>query len=103
MADAASGVWMFRRGKKVGELEEPMGGWLRGGWKEFMIFGDWVIGAFANGDLVIWKAASREVHTEIPATRYGEIAGVVHPNTYLNKIVVARTSGELEIWNVKTG
>ncbi|KAF8469092.1 Utp21 specific WD40 associated putative domain-containing protein [Kalaharituber pfeilii] len=103
VADTAHGVWVFRRGKKVAELESPLGGWNKDGWKELLIFGDWVVGAFGNGEMVIWKVSTKEVHTEIQSTKGGEILGVVHPSTYLNKIVVARIRGELQIWNVKTG
>lgn len=96
------GVWIFKRGKKIGELEEPTGGW-RLDWKEFVVFGDWAVGAFGNGDIVVWKVGTREVHTEIMTGKNGGVVGLIHPNTHLHKIVVARTGGNLEIWNVKTG
>ena len=102
-SDNTHGVWVFKRGKKVAELQEPMGGWNKSGWKDLIIFGDWVVAAFGNGEMVVWKATSKEVHTEIQSSHGGDIVAVVHPNTYLNKVVVARTGGELQIWNVKTG
>lgn len=94
---------MFRRGKKIAELQEPMGGWNQTGWQDLLIFGDWVIGAFGNGEMVVWKVASREVHTEILPGSSGGILGIVHPSTHLNKVVVARAGGQLEIWNIRTG
>lgn len=94
---------MFKRGKKVAELEEPIGGWNTSGWREILIFGDWIIGAFGDGQIVVWRVSTKEVHTEIQPTKGGEIVGIVHPSTYLNKLVVARAGGGLQIWNVKTG
>lgn len=103
VSESAHGVWVFRRGKKVAELETPMGGWNTSGWRELLIFGEWVVGAFGDGGMVIWKVSSKEVHTEIQYSNGGDIVGLVHPATYLNKIVVARAKGELQLWNVKTG
>ena len=102
MSDSVHGIWVFKRGKKVAELEEPMGGWNKSGWRDMLIFGDWIVGAFANGQMVIWKISTKEVHTEIQSTNGEEILGLVHPSTYLNKVVVV-TGGNLQIWNVKTG
>lgn len=103
VSDSMHGVWVFKRGKKVGELEEPMGGWNKSGWREMLIFGDWIVGAFGNGGIVVWKISTKEVHTEIQSAKGGDIIGVVHPSTYLNKVIVARAGGDLQIWNVKTG
>jgi len=103
VSDSAHGAWVFRRGKKVAELEEPMGGWNTSGWGEMLIFGDWIVGTFGDGQIVVWRVSTKEVHTEIQPTKGGGIVGVAHPSTYLNKVVVARAGGDLQIWNVKTG
>ncbi|KAF8453671.1 Utp21 specific WD40 associated putative domain-containing protein [Terfezia claveryi] len=103
VSDSAHGAWVFKRGKKVAELDEPMGGWNTSGWRKMLIFGDWIVGAFGDGQIVVWKVSTKEVHTEIQPTKGGGIVGVIHPSTYLNKVVVARTEGGLQIWNVKTG
>ncbi|KAF8251672.1 Utp21-domain-containing protein [Wilcoxina mikolae CBS 423.85] len=95
-----AGVWIFKRGKKVGELQKPAQKW--GAWKELIVFGEWVIGAFERA-LVVWKKEGGEVYTEIEmGGKGGAIAAVCHPSAYLNKLVVARRNGDLEIWNVKT-
>lgn len=94
---AGTGVWLFKRGKKAGELQSPtQTTW--GAWKDLLVFGEWVIGAF-DGALVVWRRESGEVYTEMEITA---VTAVCHPSSYLNKVVVARRNGNLEIWNVKT-
>lgn len=96
-------VWIFKRGKKIAELEPvrtlQSGGKRDGRWRELLIFGDWVVGAFDWG-LVVWRRTTGEVYTEIEVV--GEVTALVHPSTFLNKVVVGKANGSLEIWNVKT-
>lgn len=93
-------MWIFKRGKKIGELQEPAQQW--GAWKELIVFGEWVVGAFDRA-LVIWRKETGEIYTEIEmAGKSGAVTAVCHPSAYLNKLVVARRNGDLEIWNIKT-
>jgi U3 small nucleolar RNA-associated protein 21 len=94
------GVWIFKRGKKIGELQQPSQNW--GARKELIVFGEWVVQAFAKA-LVVWRRETGEVYTEIEmGGKSGAATAVCHPSAYLNKLVVARRSGDLEIWNIKT-
>ena len=96
-------VWVFKRGKKVAELAAAGEGRKKATeWRDLVIFGDWVVGALDWG-MVVWKRETQEVYTEIEMDGRGEVTAAVHPSTYLNKIVIARMGGVLEIWNVKTG
>lgn len=99
--DPTVGVWIFKRGKKVGELQDTGNRWST--WRDLLVFGEWVVGAFARG-LAVWRRETGELYTEIEmADASGELTAVCHPSTYLNKLVVARRNGDLDIWNVKTG
>lgn len=69
-----------------------------------LVFGEWIVGVFDWG-LVVWKRETGEIYTEIEAAAVGgggEITAAVHPSTFLNKVVIARMDGMLEIWNIKT-
>lgn len=106
--DALIRVWIFKRGKKIGELEplnpQESGGERDGRWRELLVFGEWIVGVFDWG-LVVWKRETGEIYTEIEAAAVGgggEITAAVHPSTFLNKVVIARMDGMLEIWNIKT-
>ncbi|PWW72359.1 Utp21-domain-containing protein [Tuber magnatum] len=96
-------VWVFKRGKKVAELAVAGEGRKEiAEWRDLVIFGDWIVGILDWG-MVVWKRETREVYTEIEMGNRGEVTAALHPSTYLNKIVIARLGGMLEIWNVKTG
>ncbi|CUS07564.1 unnamed protein product [Tuber aestivum] len=96
-------VWVFKRGKKIAELAVAGEGRKKvAEWRGLVIFGDWIVGVLDWG-MVVWKRETREVYTEIEMDNRGEVTAAVHPSTYLNKIVIARVGGMLEIWNVRTG
>ncbi|TGZ82394.1 Utp21-domain-containing protein [Ascodesmis nigricans] len=95
------GVWIFKRGKKAAELQEPTRRW--GAWKDLVIFGTWVVGAFDKA-AVVWRKDTGEIHTELEmGGQDGALTAICHPASFLNKVVIARRNGDLQIWNVKTG
>lgn len=101
------GVWVFKRGKKVEELEVPRG--MSGPISQIVIFGSWIVACSADR-IEVWKSATYEHYTTITPTavRNNSAAailsgGLTHMPTYLNKIVVGKGDGSLEIWNLSTG
>lgn len=101
----SQGLWIFERGKKVGELalpddlDEPI--------KQILIFGSWIV-ACAKTRIEVWKSADLEHYTTLhsAASTHGDnelTGGMVNMPTYLNKIFVGRKNGWVEIWNVSTG
>ncbi|KAG8626232.1 hypothetical protein KVT40_005177 [Elsinoe batatas] len=95
------GIAIFKRGKVVGELEVPAGHTeeISG----FRIFGSWII-AVCSTSVVVWKLSSLEHYTTVqcmPGSLYtGAIATVP---TLLNKILLGKDDGSVEIWNVASG
>ncbi|KAI9836041.1 MAG: hypothetical protein M1819_001652 [Sarea resinae] len=107
VAGSAVGVWVLKRGKKVGELEIPSG--HRESVKQILIFGSWIVGCCSN-QILVWKSASYEHYTTlVPLGANTENAGqvltggVCNMPTFLNKIFVGREDGGVEIWNLSTG
>lgn len=101
----SQGLWIFERGKKVGELalpddlDEPI--------KQILIFGSWIV-ACCQTRIEVWKSADLEHYTTLhsAASTPGDnelTGGMVNMPTYLNKIFVGRKNGWVEIWNVSTG
>ncbi|KAL8771966.1 MAG: hypothetical protein Q9203_004785 [Teloschistes exilis] len=101
------GVWAFERGKKSGELEiphdlhEPIG--------EIVAFGSWIIGRCSTR-IEVWKSAKYEHYTTITPTPSRGMArgnllsgGICNIPTYLNKVLVGKKDGSVDIWNVSTG
>lgn len=97
---------MFKRGKRIAELEmpqrpsEPL--------KAIFVFGSWIVGSSQNS-LEIWESASFEHYTTITprlarggkdSVLSGEVCSMP---TFLNKIFVGKTDGAVDIWNVSIG
>ncbi|KAL1852070.1 hypothetical protein VTK73DRAFT_9306 [Phialemonium thermophilum] len=99
------GLWAFQRGKKVAELDLPED--LDEPIRQILVFGTWVV-ACARTRLEVWKSADLQHYTTIHlvATSPGDneiTGGLSNMPTYLNKILVGRRNGWVEIWNVSTG
>lgn len=101
-----TGVWIFKRGRKVGELDVTDGG--HGIIRQLLIFGSWIVGCSYN-HLQIWKSTTYEHYATLsPAgTHRGKdgriLSGIVCSlPTFLNKVFVGRLDGSVEIWNIST-
>ncbi|KAF4550889.1 Utp21-like protein [Elsinoe fawcettii] len=95
------GISIFKRGKLVGELELPAG--HEEAISAFRIFGSWLV-TTSSSVIQIWKLTTLEHYTTIqcmPGSSYtGAIATVP---TLLNKILLGKDDGSVEIWNVASG
>lgn len=107
----SQGVWIFKRGKKIDELEIPSD--LEQPIKKLFIFGTWVIGCCSTR-IEVWRALTStkstpyEHYTTLFTTAASnggnELTGAVsNMPTYLNKIFAGRKDGSVEIWNVSSG
>lgn len=75
-----------------------------------VVFGDYLVVASSDGDVNVFKRPqgsrlATEHYTRLTSINPqfdGDIVGVLHPPTYLNKIVVATTS-RVHVVNVRTG
>jgi U3 small nucleolar RNA-associated protein 21 len=101
-----TGVWVFKRGRRIAELEITHE--TTGRIQQLTILGPWIIGC-CDDILHIWKIGSFEYHTTLTPLR-SQVKGsatlsgcVCAMPSFLNKILVGRTDGNLEIWNVNTG
>ncbi|KAI4142091.1 MAG: hypothetical protein LQ341_003317 [Variospora aurantia] len=102
-----TGVWVFQRGSQVGELEVPID--LEEPIEELVIFGAWIVGRCWTR-IEVWKSASYEHYTTItptlshaPGARNTLSGGICNMPTFLNKILVGKQDGNVDIWNVSTG
>ena len=101
------GVWLFKRGRRVAELEMPAG--LDEPIQQLLIFGTWVVGCCSTR-LEVWKTSPHEYYTTIfPPALLSESAAptltgtICHMPTWLNKVLVGKGDGSVEIWNVSVG
>ena len=101
------GVWVFKRGKKVGELERPLG--TSESVNRLIVFGSWIVGSCSTR-IEVWKSTTYEHYTTLTPTisrkaGHGGIisGGICNLPTYLNKVFVGKQDGSLDIWNLSTG
>lgn len=101
------GVWVFKRGKKVGELEIPAGS--EEPIKQLLCFGSWIVGCCSTR-IEVWKSGTYEHYTAIAMQRPQSdgatnlsLGPSCHMPTFLNKLFVGRADGRVEIWNLSTG
>lgn len=102
---SSQGVWVFQRGKKVGQLELPLD--LHEPIKQIIVFGTWVL-ACGLTRVEVFKTETMEHYTTISimTSQKGDnvlTGGICTMPTYLNKIFVGRQNGWVEIWNISTG
>ncbi|GAD95804.1 snoRNA binding protein [Paecilomyces variotii No. 5] len=102
-----AGIWIFKRGKKVAELQslpgavEPI--------EQILVFGSWIIGRCGRS-IHVWKSVSFEHYTTLTPAESGGSSGkqiftgkMCTMPTYLNKIFVGKFDGSVDIYNVSSG
>ncbi|OCK86302.1 WD repeat-containing protein 36 [Lepidopterella palustris CBS 459.81] len=98
---AARGVWVFKRGKKVDELELPR--FMEENIKQLLVFGAWIVGC-CSSKIEVWKSSTLEHYTTLHGTSANLLSGgVCNMPTYLNKIFAGMQDGTIAIWNLSTG
>ncbi|XP_075692850.1 WD repeat-containing protein 36 [Rhinoderma darwinii] len=66
-------------------------------------FGDHVISADTNNTVIIWDVQSQEEYLQLNFDKSSfAISAIMHPSTYLNKILMGSQQGSLQLWNVKS-
>ncbi|XP_015686097.1 WD repeat-containing protein 36-like, partial [Protobothrops mucrosquamatus] len=66
-------------------------------------FGDHVISVDNESILIIWDLQSEEEYLQLDFDKtVFAISAVLHPYTYMNKILLGSEQGPLQLWNVKS-
>lgn len=101
------GVWVFKRGKKIAELEAPAG--FDEPVEQLLVFGSWIVGCCGKS-IQVWKSQTYEHYTTLRPSIMNGVSGdrvltgeICSMPTYLNKIFAGKYDGGIDIWNVGTG
>ena len=77
--------------------------------RQLVIFGSWIVGC-CSSRLEVWKTATYEHYTTLVSPqswdtpRTDGLSGVIcNIPTLLNKILVGKRDGSVELWNLGTG
>ncbi|RKF63190.1 U3 small nucleolar RNA-associated protein 21-like protein [Erysiphe neolycopersici] len=103
--NTTQGLWVFRRGKKVAEIEIPSN--VNEAVQQILIFGSWIVGCCSTR-IEVWNSESFEHYTTLYSTKSANgghelSGGISNMPTYLNKIFAGRKDGCIEVWNVRSG
>lgn len=70
------------------------------------LFGEYVLSADAKGNVFMWAFRGAEPNTEpVGSISLGDKftpTCIMHPDTYLNKVIVGSEEGSLQLWNIST-
>lgn len=70
------------------------------------LFGEYVLSADAKGNVSMWAFRGAEPNTEpVGSISLGDKftpTCIMHPDTYLNKVIVGSEEGSLQLWNIST-
>ncbi|PPQ97575.1 hypothetical protein CVT26_002362 [Gymnopilus dilepis] len=104
---SASFVIKYLRGKEVSRVANP----LETNLSFITIFGSHLLALAENGDrMLVWNTSNgvptSDFQTELESTiSFGpnfSATSILHPATYLNKVVVASSQGDMQLWNIQT-
>ncbi|EJD02387.1 WD40 repeat-like protein [Fomitiporia mediterranea MF3/22] len=89
----------YLRGKEVGRLTNP----LESNLSSIYPFGDQMLSLSEDGStLLIWDCTNMELASSIQFENGFTATIILHPATYLNKVLVASKEGDMQLWNIKT-
>ncbi|KAI0031820.1 Utp21-domain-containing protein [Vararia minispora EC-137] len=98
-ACAGSHALKYLRGKEVLRLANPLGTNLA----STLVFGTQLLTLTDDGSrLLVWDTAAEAFQCEIEFENGFTAAHVMHPATYLNKVVVGSAEGSLQLWNIRS-
>lgn len=92
----------YYRGKEINKFINPNDN-DSSDLSQLLLFGNQILALKSNGrGLLIWDLKTNEYITEIQFNESFTAVNMLHPSTYLNKIIVASAQGDMQLWNVKT-
>lgn len=92
-------IYVWKRAELVHKLRghvEPV--------SHLLIFGDYLLSVCEGQVLRLWDISSDKEPTsqELELSSSARVTALIHPPTYLNKIVIGFADGRMELWNIKT-
>lgn len=69
-----------------------------------LVFGDTIVALSSDGRHVfVWSVGTAELIRRIDLPDTFVASSILHPATYLNKILIGSVDGQLALWNIRTG
>lgn len=65
-------------------------------------FGPHLISIDENNNVKLWDIRTEELITELDfSKKHFNITTIIHPNTYINKVLLGSEQGQLQLWNLR--
>ncbi|ODO10103.1 hypothetical protein I350_02331 [Cryptococcus amylolentus CBS 6273] len=98
-ASAGPRVIKYHRGKEVAQFDSPDGSILG----KMLIFGeDFLVLKNDGTGLFVYDLAARHLKNQITFHSSFTATTIMHPATYLNKVLIGSREGEMQLWNTRT-
>lgn len=96
---AGNQIYKFQRNELVSKWTSPLPGDIF----YLEIFGNHLLSLTEDNVFQVWSLDTGELYTDIQFQKETfSVTCVVHPSTYLNKVVFGSTQGAMQLWNIKT-
>ncbi|KAJ7097769.1 Utp21 specific WD40 associated putative domain-containing protein [Mycena belliarum] len=98
-AAAGSHVIKYLRGKEVLRGTNPLGTTL----SSITIFGSQLLALTEDGRrMLLWETTTGELESTIEFDIGFTATSILHPATYLNKVLVSSSQGNMQLWNIRS-
>ncbi|CAG8455276.1 13892_t:CDS:10 [Ambispora leptoticha] len=91
-------IILFNRAKEIRRLTSKN----QGNIFSLTVLGHFLISMSDNNKITVWNHETGELYTELEFVERFTVSTIVHPHTYLDKILVGSIQGTMEIWNIRT-
>ncbi|CEL51962.1 hypothetical protein RSOLAG1IB_00499 [Rhizoctonia solani AG-1 IB] len=89
----------YIRGKETGRATNPLGTAL----SSMLLFGSHLLCLSSDGaHAIVWDKNTFELQGKLSFTNGFTAAHMLHPATYLNKVLFASSDGSMQLWNIRT-
>lgn len=66
-------------------------------------FGAHLISIDSSGKLIVWDIKDESIHLELDfRNETFNISAIVHPSSYLNKVLLGSKQGQMQLWNINS-
>jgi U3 small nucleolar RNA-associated protein 21 len=69
---------------------------------QLVVFGSHILGLCDDNVLRMWDYKTQELYTQVEFDDTFTASAILHPSTYLNKVLVSSNQGSMQIWNMRT-
>ncbi|PCH37842.1 Utp21-domain-containing protein [Wolfiporia cocos MD-104 SS10] len=92
-------VLKYIRGKETSRLDNPLGTPIA----SILVFGSQLLALTEDRTrMLVWDVATETLQTMIQFDSGFTATTMLHPATYLNKVLVSSSQGSMQLWNIRT-